>query len=223
MRRAFILVAAPIACALLAAGCGDDDSPSETVLTPTSGTPQTVTKADLLSEGDGICAEVNAAVGAVSASAVTDASSLASQRADLYDGMIDSLRALGTPSDDDGLDQFFDAGDDLVSAERDAELAAQRGDDSGLAEAETEAGSALDSFQSAAEAYGFSECGQPPEAVTPGDETATVPVPAGPGPTPLAPAPAPVPTTPAPPTGGAGEGGGDTGGGTGGGTGGVSP
>jgi hypothetical protein len=218
MRRALIPLAA-VACALVIAGCGDDDSSSDTVLTPTSGTPQTTSKADFLSDGDAICAEVNAAIGTLQSTSVSDTSSLVGQEADLYEGMVQRLEGLGRPSDDEGLDDVFDAGNALVDAKRDAELAAQRGDDAALAEAESDASSALAKFQQAAESYGFSECGQSPEAPTvTGTATTTVPVAPAPAPTVVPTTPVvPAPATPAPPTGGAGQGG-ETGGGTGGGT-----
>jgi hypothetical protein len=229
MRRVLIPLAA-VACALVVAGCGDDDSSSDTVLTPTSGTPQTTSKADFLSDGDAICAEVNAAIGTLQSTSVSDTASLVGQEADLYEGMVQRLEGLGRPSDDQGLDDVLDAGNALVDAKRDAELAAQRGDDAALSEAEGTASSALERFRQAAEGYGFSECGQSPAAPSvPSTATTTVPAAPAPAPTVVPTTPvAPAPATPAPPTGGAGQGGG-TGGGTGGetggtgGTGGVGP
>jgi hypothetical protein len=220
MRRVLIPLAA-VACALVVAGCGGDDSSDDTVLTPTSGTPQTTSKADLLRDGDTICAEVNAAIGTLQSTSVSDTASVVGQEADLYEGMVQRLEGLGRPTDDQGLDDVLDAGEALVKAKRDAELAARRGDDAGLSEAESEASSALESFRQAAGAYGFSECGQSPEAPSvPATAPTTVPVTPAPAPAPVPAAPAPAPATPAPPTGGATEGGATEGGGTEGGTGG---
>jgi uncharacterized membrane protein YgcG len=225
MKNPKILLAVGLSAVLLLAGCGgDDDSLPETpVLTPTEGASADLSEAEFIEQADEVCAEVNAAVGTVDASA-TDVASAVAQKADLYEGMIEQIRDLGQPADDPDLDEFFAAGDDLVQAEQDAQLAATRGDDAGLASAEAEASAALENFQAAAESYGFQECGQGPSApsttpaapatpapVTPVTPPATV--------TPVTPAPAPAPAAPAAPTvpsGGAGTGGG-TGGGAGGG------
>jgi hypothetical protein len=206
----------------LVAGCGGDDSAPETpVTTPTvDQTPSQVSKEQLITEGDGVCAEVNAALGALS----SDDTSAAGQRADLYEGMADRLRDLGTPDDDAGLDEVLNAAGDLVAAEQDAADAAADGDDTALAAAQTAASTAAQDFSSAASSYGFEECGQGPSATAPvtaptGPSTAAPVVPAEPVPT----APAtPVAPTPAPGTTGAGGGTTGSGGGTGGGSGGTS-
>lgn len=212
--------------ALLAACGGDDDSAPETpVVTPTVEEPERLSKEEYITQADGICAEVNAALGALTIEATDDS---AGQRADLYEGMMENLRDLGTPTDSAGLEDFLSAGDDLVAAERDAEQASADGDDTALAEAESDAAAAGTTFASAAGSYGFEECGQgaTTPATTTGAPTATAPVtPAEPVPTaPVEPAPAPTA-----PSGGAGTdaggtaGGGTDTGGTSGGSGGVGP
>jgi hypothetical protein len=219
--------------ALALAGCGGDDDAPETPITPTGGAPSSQSKEEFITQADGICAEVNAAVGTVDASA-TDTASALTQKADLYQGMIERIQGLPQPDDDGGLSDFYSAGNDLVQAEQDAQLAAERGDDSGLAAAESEADTALSAFQSAAQSYGFDDCGQGPSApattpttvppgttvpVTPSAPITTTPV------TPVTPAPeTPAPGAPTAPTGGAGTGGGTagTGAGTGGSTGGST-
>ncbi len=179
----------------------------------------TLTKQELISQGDAICAEVNAAVGTVGSTS-TDSSGQVGQDADLYTGMVDSIKGLGTPDETAGYPDFISAADSLSQAESDAKLAAERGDSAALASAQSSASSALASFQSAAQAYGFKDCGQGPSApstsatgATPSGSS-TTPATATPA-APVTPAPAP---TPAPATGGAGgtagAGGGATGGGT---------
>ncbi len=234
--RPFLLAFA-VAAALVAAGCGGGDDSSETTIadTPTTGAASGLSKDEYIQQGDAICAEVNAAVGAVDASATDEADRLG-QTADLYEGMIERLRGLGTPDDDAGLDDMLTAGDDLVQATRDAELAAQRGDDSSLAEAEVS--SNLENFQAEAGDYGFDDCAAEGALVVPGTPGAEPAAPVTPTepvtptapvvptePVTPAPAPAPTPAPPPPPTGGAGSGGGGTGGGSGGsgGSGGVGP
>ena len=178
-------------------------------------TVPTLSKEQFIKQADSICAEVNAAVGTVDASQ-TDTGNQVSQRALLYNGMIERIQGLGSPSDDAGLAEFFTAGNQLVSAEKDAQASAEQNDAAGLASAESDADTALSSFQSAATSYGFKDCGQGPSApsVTPtvvGGNTPTsttvTPVapttPAAPV-TPVAPAPTPAPTPVTPPAGGGG-------------------
>ena len=217
MRRAIWLTGA-ITALVAVSGCGGDDNslPETPVLTPTAETPTSLSKEDFISQADGICAEVNAAVGTVE-SASTDPATAIGQKSDLYSGMLERIKSLGQPDDDAGLSEFLAAGDDLVQAENDAQLASERGDDAALASAEADASAALASFQSAADAYGFQDCGQGPSApssTTTTPATATPVAPAPPTTTPVTPAPTPAPT---PPSGGA-TGGGTTGGATGGGT-----
>ncbi|HEX6228002.1 MAG TPA: hypothetical protein VFZ41_00910, partial [Solirubrobacterales bacterium] len=158
--------------ALLVAGCGggDDEPTAPTVAT----TPEpTLTKAELLEQGDAICAEVNAAVGTVSSTTGTEAASRVAQEANLYEGMVERIKGLGKPDDTAGYEEFIGAADTLAQAQSDAALAAARGDSAGLQAAESEASSALESFQSAADAYGFEECGEEPSA--PATSTAGTP------------------------------------------------
>ena len=224
MRQAILLTGA-VGALIAVPGCGGGDNslPETPVLTPTTESPTTLSKEEFISQADGICAEVNAAVGTVDASS-TDAASAIGQKADLYSGMLERIKSLGQPDDDAGLSDFLSAGDDLVQAEQDAQLAAERGDDAALASAESDASAALSSFQSAADAYGFQDCGQGPSAPS-STTTTTTPstvTPVTPAPTTTTPV-APTPTTPTPappppaPSGGA-TGGGSTGGGTAGGT-----
>jgi hypothetical protein len=232
MKRVICLM---LAGSAVLAGCGGDDDPApETpVVTPTTEKTPAISKQDFIEQGDGICAEVNAALGALDS---TDAEATA-ERADLYDGMVDKLRGLGKPDDEAGLDAVLSSGDDLAAAESDAADAADQGDDTALAAAESEASASQAEFAAAASDYGFEECGQ--GATAPGAAGVTTP---GTATAPVAPVtPAPVtPTTPAPstaapaPSGGTSEGtspgagtagGGTAGGATGGtsGSGGVGP
>lgn len=150
--------------ALLVSGCGGgggDDS-SESTATTTAA-PRALSKAELIEQGDAICAEVNAAVGSVGASG-TENSSPASQAADLYSGMVASLNNLGTPSETDGYAEFSGAAEELAKAEDEVKLASERGDTAGLEAAESSASEALTSFQNAASEYGFKDCSEGPSA-----------------------------------------------------------
>lgn len=154
------------------AGCGGDDDGDSTAAAPVETTEATaLSKEELAAQGDGICAEVNAAVGTVGSTS-SDAESQASQVAGLYSGMVERLKGLGPPSDDSaGYAEFIAAAEALAQAEENVELASERGDSEGLASAETEATSALTSFQSAAATFGLEECAEAPAPPTPGAAT----------------------------------------------------
>src|SRR3954463_11496208 len=90
-----ITLAAIFLLALAGCGGGDDDTTASAPVTSEETT--TLTKDELLAQGDGICAEANAAVGSTSSS--ESASAGPTQVADLYSGMVERLKALGTPDD----------------------------------------------------------------------------------------------------------------------------
>jgi hypothetical protein len=227
MKRAICLLA--LAPVLATAGCGGgDDSTPTTLPAATTETPKQLSKDQFIAQGDGFCGEVNAALGALSG----DAGSDAAQAASLYKGLLEHLRGLGTPDDDAGLDEFLSAGDDLITAEEAADRAAQDNNDAALASAESDAASAQSALSSAASSFGFQECGQGPSApstsasgTTVAPTTATPAVPAPTTTVPVTPAPAPTPGTTGPGGGTTGAGGGTGGatGGTTGGSGGVGP
>lgn len=156
--------------ALAIAGCGGDDDGDSTAAGPVETTEATtaLSKEELIAQGDGICAEVNAAVGTVGSTS-SDAESQVSQVAGLYGGMVERLKGLGAPSDDSaGYAEFIAAAEALDQAEENVELASEREDAEGLESAETEASTALTSFQSAAATFGLQECAEAPAAPTPG-------------------------------------------------------
>jgi hypothetical protein len=160
--RRCALVVLPL-FALAIAGCGGGGSNDSTAAATTTETTPTLSKEELIAQGDAICAEVNAAVGTVSSTNGT-ATSQVSQRADLYQGMVERLKALGTPEEAVGYADFIAAGEDLAQAEADVKLAAERGEEAALASSQSAASSALASFQAAAQAYGFKSCGEGPSA-----------------------------------------------------------
>lgn len=160
----------PIALLVLAAGlagCGGGGD-EETTAAPVETTEETaLSKDELLSQGDAICAEVNAAVGTLANTDAEGNAELVAQEADLYSGMVDRLKDLGEPSEAVGYSDFVAAADQLEQAESDAQLAAERGEEAGLTEAEESASTALGSFQVAADEYGFEDCSEAPSAPTP--------------------------------------------------------
>jgi hypothetical protein len=157
------IVVLPVA-ALLIVGCGgggDDESTESTAVTTAA--PAALAKSELIEQGDAICAEVNAAVGTIGASSA-ETGVPAGQAADLYSGMIDSLQNLGTPEETDGYAEFSTAADELATAENEVKLASERGDTAGLEAAESNASTALTSFQNTASEYGFEDCSEGPSA-----------------------------------------------------------
>jgi hypothetical protein len=155
--------------ALAIAGCGggDDDSTDSTAATVET---TVLSKAELISQGDAICAEVNAAVGSA-ASGETETSAQTAQIANLYIGMVDSIKRLGIPAETAGYEEFIAAAEELSAVESEAKLASEREDSAAIGETATKAAPALEQFQSAAGEYGFEDCSEEPSA----------PVPSGPG------------------------------------------
>jgi hypothetical protein len=176
-QKPILLLLAALA-ALVIAGCGGgDDETTETTQAVTTEEPETLTKAELIEEGDDICAEVNAAVGALGAEAEVEAvPDTIEKSANLYTGMIERIQDLGRPSDDDGsYAEFMEAAEQFAKVEGDVKRAAEEEDTAALGEAATEAAPALEGFQEAAEDYGFEECAEGPSApgsTTPGTEGA---------------------------------------------------
>jgi hypothetical protein len=163
-RRRTLLFLLPVA-ALAVAGCGGGGGGDSTESAPVATTPTTtaLSKAELIKQGDAICAEVNAAVGTVGASS-SETGSQAGQVADLYSGMVQSLKALGAPQEAAGYTEFSEAADELSKVEGEVKLASERGDETALGSAESSASSALESFKSAAQEYGFESCSEGPSA-----------------------------------------------------------
>lgn len=148
------------------AGCGG--SGGATTTAPAAATTETtpaLSKRELIGEGDGICAEVNAAVGTVTAStSSSSAAGQARQVAQLYSGMVERLKGLGQPTEATGYTEFISAAEALAKAEDAARLAAAHGEGAELEAAGSKAAAALASFQSAARSYGFKKCDAEPSA-----------------------------------------------------------
>lgn len=159
--RRLLIVLSLTALAMTGCGGGDDGDSTAAPVETTEATTA-LSKEELLAQGDGICAEVNAAVGTVGSTSAA-AESQASQVAGLYGGMVERLKGLGAPSDDSaGYAEFIAAAEALAQAEENVELASEREDAEALTSAETEASSALTSFQSAAASFGLEECAEAP-------------------------------------------------------------
>jgi hypothetical protein len=173
--KTILLIFGAIA-ALVISGCGGGGGETETS-TPTVEEPVALTKDELIQQGDGICAEVNAAVGALSSSETEGQSEQSEKVANLYLGMLERLQDLGAPEEDDGsYVKFSEASEQLAKAEGELKAAAENEDVAGLEETGQEASAALEEFQSQAAIYGFEDCSAEPGALpTPAGSGETAP------------------------------------------------
>jgi len=165
MRLPRYLILTSLLVALALAGCGGGGDSGETTAAETTEEKRSLTKAELISQGDAICGEVNAAVGAVGSSAASSNTQVA-QVANLYGNMVESLLRLGTPQENTGYGEFIQAAEELAKVESEAKLAAEREDSEALADAQSRAAVALEGFESQAAIYGFEQCSQGPSAPT---------------------------------------------------------
>lgn len=224
MRRSHCLLALSVA-ALAIGGCGGGGGGSISTTSSTTPTTAALSKSEYIKQGDEICAEVNAAVGSVGSSSSSGSStsqvSQVGQVADIYTGMVSSLKGLGTPQGG-GNGEFISSAEALAKAEGEAKLADDRGDSGALGAAETSATSALTSFQSAAQTYGFKHCSEGPKAPSPAKGSTTTTPSSSSSSSTSAPeatsTPEAAPEAESAPSGGGGETGGATGGASGGGS-----
>jgi hypothetical protein len=166
MRPPKPLALASLLAALAIAGCGGGgDDTTQATVAETTEAPASLSKEDLISQGDAICSEVNAAIGSIGASAA-DTQTQVTQTADLYTGMVESITDLGTPEESAGYSDFIQAAEELAKVEGEAKLAAEREDTATLGEVATEAAPILEEFQAEAAIYGFEDCSEGPSAPT---------------------------------------------------------
>lgn len=162
MRTPRLIALALTSAGLLAlSGCGGDGDEETTASKPAAEPAPTLSKAELISQGDAICGEVNAAVGSVGTTE-SDVQEQTIQVATLYTGMVERLNELGEPEDAAAYAEFAEAADEFGQVEGEVKLAAERADTVALGEAATRATPALEEFQSAAGAYGFESCSEGP-------------------------------------------------------------
>lgn len=164
MRLKFLVLPALVSIALLASGCGGGGSSSTTTAKQpkTEEKPQ-LSKADFITQGDGICGEVNTAIGSVGESAA-ESSSQTTQVANLYIGMVEGLQRLGRPSPATGYSEFMGAAEKLAMVEGEVKKASEAEEGEALETASQEAVPAVEEFQSEAAVYGFEDCSEGPHA-----------------------------------------------------------
>lgn len=152
------------ALGLAACGGGGGEATTDATEASTEEAKPALSKEELITQGDAICAEVNTAVGSVGTSAA-EPSSQASQVANLYVNLVASLEQLGAPQE--GGSEYAEviaAAEELAKVEGEVKLAAEREESAVLAEAEERGATALEQFQLKASAFGFEQCGQGPSA-----------------------------------------------------------
>lgn len=170
-----ILLLLAVLAALLVAGCGGGGGDETETTATTTEEPQKLSKAELIEQGDDICAEVNAAVGALSSE--VEASSIpetSEKTSNLYIGMVERLQELGAPEGaESSFTSFMEAAEELAKVEGEVKLATEREDSEALGEASSEATPALEEFETQAETYGFKECSEGPHATLGGPGSST--------------------------------------------------
>ncbi|HTT95069.1 MAG TPA: hypothetical protein VMF55_10375 [Solirubrobacterales bacterium] len=166
MRLKFLVLALPalVLVALLASGCGGGGSSSTTTAKkPKVEEKPQLSRADFITQGDGICGEVNTAIGSVGQSAA-GSSSQTTQTANLYIGMVEGLQRLGRPTPATGYSDFMGAAEKLAMVEGEVKKAAEAEEGEALETASQEAVPAVENFQSEAAVYGFEDCSEGPHA-----------------------------------------------------------
>lgn len=149
---------------LAIAGCGGGggggaDS-SESTAAATDGSASALTKAELIEQGDAICAKVNATVATVN----PESQGATARVAGLYGGMVKSLKDLGNPQETEGdYGEYLRARGELATAVNGLKLSVEH-ESPKVAAAEKGAEGALSGFQLHAGEYGFKECSQGPSA-----------------------------------------------------------
>ncbi len=158
------------------AGCGSGDDGDSTAAAPPERTqPPVLSKEEMITQSNAVCAEVNAAIGAIGSTS-SGATAQASQVVSLYSGMAERLRNLGTPREDEVTHaEFIVAVENLVRAEEKVKLASEREDGEALSGEEAAASSALSEVRSAASAFGLEECAEAPAAPAPSSSSAAEP------------------------------------------------
>lgn len=162
--RTWIVTLSVVALAIAGCGGGREGDSGESTAAGGEETTGALTKAELIEQGDAICAKANAAVGALE----TESPDATARIAALYSDMVKSLKDLGNPQETEGIyGEYLRTLGELETTENALKLAVKHGS-SGLEAAEKGAEGTLTSFQLYAGEYGFKECSQGPSASTSG-------------------------------------------------------
>lgn len=143
--------------ALLVTGCGGGSGNASTTAT-TGADAGALTKAELLEQGDAICAKVYVVTKSLNPEGTTKE---AVRFADLHSGMIKDLLALGVPQETEySYAEYTTGAHALEDAEVEVKVMAKRGDPAALRRAESGSLSTRSMFQAVAATYGFKECAE---------------------------------------------------------------
>jgi len=168
MGRLGLLGAALTLLVALVAGCGGGGGDESTAANTETSEPAALGKAELISQGDAICAEVNAAVGAAGSTSAGAGEAIV-QVAGLYEGMVERLKELGPPREEGaGYAAFIASAEELAQAESNVKLAYEREETEELAAASGEVSTALTKFEAVAREFGFERCSEAPTAPSAG-------------------------------------------------------
>ncbi len=170
MTRRRTSIVALLILALIAVGCGGAKNEGGRPASGETAAAPALSKVELVKQGDAACAESNRLV--KTAEAGSSPRIRADEAAGFYARMIESLEKLGMPREAGGYPEFAAAGKELSEAEDAVDMRFEFGkkailaSKAGLASLEESAASALASFRSAAQEYGFEECAQGPSIPT---------------------------------------------------------
>ena len=163
MRRRLValggLVAFFIVFVLLVKSCGgDDESPLTTTTAGTTGPtePTALSRAEYIAQADAICADANAAVGALD----PNDSQAAADEYDITRDELAQLKQLTLAKKDATQKDFLAALSDVVDALDEKATALRQGDDLGAGDAQVAIDEAEVEARGLGEDFGFDDCGQ---------------------------------------------------------------
>lgn len=164
--RSLSLILPVVVLAIVGCGGGGDDDEAPASAAADAASTASLSKDELIEQGDEICAKSHEVVEKTSESSVNieDAAVWASG---IYSRMVERLQRLGEPEETEGYSELMAAARELLLTENEVDIAYEAQERKTMDAAEVKAASALVSFKDAAEDYGFEECGQGPSALSP--------------------------------------------------------
>jgi hypothetical protein len=149
---------------LLIRSCGGDDETASTTAAGVSGASGVagatlLSQTDFVASADPICLESNTSLADVDESDPVQADT---DKAQILAGEVQQLQTLGQPTDGtDKLDKFLSSLQKQATAYQDRSTAADRGDDTAVADLDATIDKEAADAADAADAFGFKVCGDP--------------------------------------------------------------